>query len=62
MPQQNETNEDGPNEALDDAMTEGVAAFMRGEGLDGNPYPHSWTDLHEAWRKGWLNYQKFYHR
>jgi hypothetical protein len=60
MPHQNETSEQ--IEVLNDAAADGVAAFMRGQSLDENPYPHDWTDLHEAWKKGWLDYHKFYHR
>jgi hypothetical protein len=56
------SDEDGPNEALGDAMDQGAVAFMKGLYLSDNPYPHEWKDLHEAWEKGWLSYQKFYHR
>ena len=54
---------DESDEVLNDAMTEGVEAFMQGQHLNDNPYPYDTDkDLHEAWEKGYLEYQKFYHR
>jgi hypothetical protein len=51
------------NEILNDAMTEGVEAFMQGQCLTDNPYPYETdAELHQAWERGWLGYSKFYHR